>query len=164
MLECFLMVIGALTLLAFATFGIAMFYTSYASHNLDPSAEQYATDSGLAIMSVHSDQELESVLLQRLSPEARADSTKDEAAEGAELLKKLGKLEDYKGVVKVDIQSGLLGLSGALGGKYTYTVFASFENGTCTLKISLILHDDGWLISYFHLNANFNPLLIPTHS
>jgi hypothetical protein len=146
-----------LTLLAIAAVGIAALYTNYVGNNMDPSAERYATESGLAILSVHSEQDMQSVLLQRLSPEAQKTTSKAGIAEMVESLNKLGKLENYKGVESVHIQSGLLSLSEGVGAKLTYTASAAFENGTGLVKMTLVRHGDGWQINGFYITATTNP-------
>ena len=157
LLERFLAVVGALTLIALTALGIAALYTYYAESNVDQSSERYANESGLAILSVHSEQDLQLVLLQRLSPEAQTTTTKAGIDEMVESLNKLGKLEDYKGVESVHIQTGLLSLSEGVGAKLTYTASAAFEKGIGLVKMTLIRHGDGWQINGFYITATTNP-------
>jgi hypothetical protein len=133
----FLAIAGALALLALV------------GNKMYPSGEQYARDSGLAILNVHSEKELQSVLLQRLSPEAQKGITKAWIADTVELLNALGKAKDDKGVELVQIQSGPLNHSEGVGSKNAYTASAVFENGTGIVHMTLVRHGDGWQINDF---------------
>ncbi len=157
LLERFLAIVGALTILAIAALGITVLYTYYIEDTVNPSAERYARESGLAILSVHSEQDLQVVVLQRLSPEAQKTTSKAGIAQIVESLNKLGKLQEYKGVESVRIQSGLLNLSEGLGTKLTYTANAIFENGTGLVKMTLVRPGDDWQINGFYVTATTNP-------
>ncbi|MCE0498046.1 MAG: hypothetical protein LV481_08895 [Methylacidiphilales bacterium] len=155
-LERFLAVVGALTLLVIAILGITFLYTNIIV-NSDPTAERYARESGLAILSVHSEQDMQTVLLQRLSPEAQKTSTPAGIAQMVEALNKLGKFEDYKGVESSHVQTGLLPFSERLGSNITYTASAAFEHGTGLVKMALIHNGDDWQINGFSITTTPNP-------
>ena len=155
--ERILAIIGALTLLAIAAFVIGVLYTYYVENNMNPSANRYASESGLAILSAHSEQEMQSLLLQRLSPKAQTTTTKAGIDQIVETVNKLGKLEEYKGVMAFHIQTGLLSLSKGVGEELTYDARATFENGTGLVRMTLVPHGDGWQINGFYVTATTNP-------
>lgn len=157
LLERVLAIFGGVTLIVIAGVGLAALYTFYAENNLNPAAKLYATETGAAILNAHSADELQSVLLERFSPEAQKTTTKAAIAQIAKNLNALGKLEKFYGVQTVHIQTGLLGVSEGIGSRLTYTATAQYENGTGLVKMTLVSHKDTWLLNGFYVTANINP-------
>jgi hypothetical protein len=142
-----LAVVGTIVLMALLVLGLEMLYAFHLAHELLPSATFYAEGSGRAIMTAGSEEQLENVLMDRLSSKAKAATTKGQLAQMYQVLTSLGNFEYYNGVYGKQEYAGYVDLLKGPTVRYTFTANAAFEKGIGIITMVVTRRDNDWQIS-----------------
>jgi len=154
----FLLAIGAFAVLALVSFGIEALYAFHLAEELLPSASYYAEVSGRAILNADSQQQLENVLTEKLSPKTKAAFTKSQAAQMYATLSTLGKFEYYNGIYGKGKYGGFVDLFKGPTVRYTLTANAIFEEGFGIVTMVVIRSGSDWQISACNITTTASTL------
>jgi hypothetical protein len=143
----FLYILGALTLIIIVAAGIGLSVFFYEGHALDAESKAFVDRAVPAITATWSEQQL----LDRATPELRANVKPEELKALFDRLSQLGPLVEYEGATGEATMSYIAGSVGTVSA--SYVAKARFQNGTATFRIVLMKRDGRWLIHNFHVDS-----------
>jgi hypothetical protein len=149
----FLYALGCVTLVALIAGFVGFGYLAYKGSELDAESRAFVDGAVPAIAEHWSRQEL----LDRATPELRANANPEQLQAMFEALSRLGRLVEYEGAKGQAMAAFIAGSESTVSG--SYVARAKFEGGSAMFRIGLLKRDGHWMIHNFHVDpaANGSP-------
>jgi hypothetical protein len=145
-----LQIIGAFALTIVVAAGIGIGVLIYQGRGLDAESRAFVDAAVPAIAAGWSKDQL----LERATPELRANAKPSELRALFDALARLGPLIEYQGATGEARMSYMIGSGSTVSA--SYIAKARFQNGTATFRIVALRRDGHWMIHNFHADAAGN--------
>jgi hypothetical protein len=146
----FLYALGCVTMVALIA-GVAGFgLLAYKGSELGAESRTFVDGAVPAIVPHWNKEEV----LDRATPEVRANANPEQLRAMFEALSRLGRLVQYEGAKGQAMSAFVAGGENTVSG--TYVARAKFEGGSATFRIGLLKRDGHWMIHNFHVDPAGN--------
>jgi hypothetical protein len=146
----FLYALGILTLIIIVAAGVGVGVLVYKGNALDAESKAFVDSAVPAIAASWSKEQL----LDRATPELRANVTPEQLKALFDAVSQLGPLTGYEGATGEANMSYMAGSGGGVSA--SYVAKAKFKDGAATIRIALLKRDGRWMISGFHVDTSLS--------